>query len=241
MTPAMLRAQSGRLLRIGHKGAAALAPENTIESLAAALDQNVDMVEFDVVQADDGELLVAHSPDEITATTPTLDTALAFLGAQAPGHVGLNCDLKWHGYEQETLAALRSHGFVDRTMVCSVFASSLRSIKRLEPGATTGLSYPWDRHGLSDSSLTAPLARAGVAILRRLLPLRVVGLVRAAEANVAVLSHLVITAPAVKRCHAAGVPVLAWTVDTPADVEHVIRAGVDGVITNDPTVFDSVV
>ena len=48
------RMEQRRFLRIGHKGAAALAPENTIGSLAAALEVGVDMVEFDVVDAPAG-------------------------------------------------------------------------------------------------------------------------------------------------------------------------------------------
>ena len=36
------------MLRIGHRGAAALAPENTIESVRAAVAVGVDGVEFDV-------------------------------------------------------------------------------------------------------------------------------------------------------------------------------------------------
>ena len=37
--------------------------------------------------------------------------------------------------------------------------------------------------------------------------------------------------------HAAGLPVLAWTVDERTDLERVVAAGVDGVITNDPRIF----
>ena len=42
------------------------------------------MAGFDVVQGDDGELLVAHPPAAITPKDPTLDAALAFLVAEAP-------------------------------------------------------------------------------------------------------------------------------------------------------------
>ncbi len=37
--------------------------------------------------------------------------------------------------------------------------------------------------------------------------------------------------------HSIGVPVLAWTVDDPAELERVVAAGADGVITNDPRLF----
>jgi glycerophosphoryl diester phosphodiesterase len=35
------------MLRIGHRGAAALAPENTVAAMRAAIGAGVDMVEFD--------------------------------------------------------------------------------------------------------------------------------------------------------------------------------------------------
>src|SRR5947209_13361495 len=49
-----------RCQRIGHGGASALAPANTIASFDAAREVGVDMVEFDV-RAWDGELVLAHT------------------------------------------------------------------------------------------------------------------------------------------------------------------------------------
>ncbi len=46
--------------RIGHGGASALAPANTLASFDAALEVGVDMVEFDV-RAYHGELILAHT------------------------------------------------------------------------------------------------------------------------------------------------------------------------------------
>ena len=51
------------------------------------------------------------------------------------------------------------------------------------------------------------------------------------------LEHRLVTESSVVKCHAAALPVLAWTVDEPADLERVVTAGVDGVITNDPRIF----
>jgi glycerophosphoryl diester phosphodiesterase len=36
---------------------------------------------------------------------------------------------------------------------------------------------------------------------------------------------------------AMDVPVLVWTVDEPSELQRVVAAGVDGVITNDPRIF----
>jgi glycerophosphoryl diester phosphodiesterase len=51
------------------------------------------------------------------------------------------------------------------------------------------------------------------------------------------LQHRLVTESSVARAHAEGLPVLAWTVDERADLERVVAAGVDGVITNDPRIF----
>ena len=64
-----LRRENGApVLRIGHRGAAHLEPENTIRSLRAAVEQGVDLVEFDVLDLPLGPLVLAHSNhlDEVT-------------------------------------------------------------------------------------------------------------------------------------------------------------------------------
>ena len=48
------------LKRVGHKGADHVAPGNTAESFAAALEHGVDMIEFDVLRTRDGRLVLAH-------------------------------------------------------------------------------------------------------------------------------------------------------------------------------------
>jgi len=51
-----------RPLLIGHKGAAALEPENTLGSLSRAVALGCDLVEFDVLPLD-GRLVLGHSPE----------------------------------------------------------------------------------------------------------------------------------------------------------------------------------
>ena len=58
-----LERRDGRPLAIGHRGAAALAPENTVHSFRAAVSAGVDLVEFDLLALADGTLVVAHSYD----------------------------------------------------------------------------------------------------------------------------------------------------------------------------------
>ena len=53
---------------VGHRGAAAAAPENTLESLRLAAEQGAAMVEFDVKLTADGALILMHD-DALDRTT----------------------------------------------------------------------------------------------------------------------------------------------------------------------------
>ena len=49
--------RGARALRIAHRGAAALGPENTLAAFGRAIEVGVDFVEFDVLDLDDGTLV----------------------------------------------------------------------------------------------------------------------------------------------------------------------------------------
>jgi glycerophosphoryl diester phosphodiesterase len=53
---------------IGHRGASAIAPENTWESFDLALQLGADAIETDIQATSDGELILIHDPD-LTRTT----------------------------------------------------------------------------------------------------------------------------------------------------------------------------
>ena len=46
--------------------------------------------------------------------------------------------------------------------------------------------------------------------------------------------HMLVNPVRMARAHAAGLRVHAWTVDTAARAEKLVRLGVDGLFTNDP-------
>src|SRR5437764_9472727 len=86
--------------RIGHGGASALAPANTLASFDAALEVGVDMVEFDV-RAGRGELILAHTLlDARLADRVPLRGALRHLAARRFADVALNIDVKRPGCER---------------------------------------------------------------------------------------------------------------------------------------------
>jgi glycerophosphoryl diester phosphodiesterase len=225
--------RDGRLLRIGHRGAAALAPENSLEAIALAVELGCDLVEFDVHAVGDA-LVVVHDRPEEAHEHPSLDDVLDFLRASG---VGVHLDLKAHGAERAVAAALRRQGLLERTIVSSFRGATLRALHAVEPGVRLGKTYPQDRTGLVKRPIFRAPARLVVRALKRTLPYRIGPLLRAAHATTAVLYWEVITAAVVERCHALGAPVLAWTVDDAEVVPWLDGLGVDGVVTNDPRIF----
>jgi glycerophosphoryl diester phosphodiesterase len=220
----------GRVLRIGHRGAAALAPENTLRSIEAAIDLDVDLVEIDVVE-EQGRLRLGHDAASLTEESPLLEEALELLAARG---AGVLLDLKSTGVEGHVVSLLREQGIVDRSVVASFHAASLRAVKDVDSTVTTGFSYPFDRAGLSKLRPFQPFVAAGLASLRRALPSRIGRMLASARADAALLHWGLISAQVVERCHAREAAVLAWTVEDDVALERVLAAGVDGVIANDP-------
>jgi glycerophosphoryl diester phosphodiesterase len=256
-----LERRNGSVLRIGHRGAAALAPENTIRAFRAAHAHGVDLIEFDVIDLRGGPLVLAHSDRldevshgaatgtvrdrtlaelrEVAPSLPTLDEALAFFVDEAPG-VGLHVDLKLATRLDELAAALRRFGLELRTVVSSTHAPSLHAIARYAPTVRIAVTYPEDRFGVSRRPVLQPVLRAGLAGLRAAMPARLPRLARSAGATAVMLQHALVTPRAVAAARALGAPVLAWTVDDPDDLERVVAAGAAGVITNDPRIFAAI-
>ncbi len=112
--------------RIGHGGASALEPANTLASFDAAREIGIDMVEFDV-RAGRGELVLAHTIlDSRRPGSVRLSDALSYLSRPRFRNIGLNVDLKHMGCEPTLLDSLRHHGLLDRTLIsCQVAASSI--------------------------------------------------------------------------------------------------------------------
>ena len=73
--------------------------------------------------------------------------------------------------------------------------------------------------------------------MRFLLPYRVAGLVDEVGASAVTLKHNVVSRGVVERCHELGVAVLVWTVNDRSLFRRLDALGVDGVISDDPRIF----
>lgn len=253
-----LRRTAGQFARVGHRGASALAPENTLAALELAVELGCDMLEFDVLDLADGSLVLAHSNNlrevshgaargrvrglalealrQVAPALPTLDDALAFCADRLP-KTALQLDLKRRGIEERVVEALRRHDVLDRSWVSGFDAQALRRVAEVEPDLARSYTLPRDRFGISKRGPLAPVVRGALASLGASLPRRLPSLLSSARAQAATLHHSVASPSAIARAHEVGAAVYVWTVDDPRLARTLVAAGADGIITNDPRIF----
>jgi glycerophosphoryl diester phosphodiesterase len=224
----LLRGARG-VVRVGHRGAAALAPENSLAAIEAAAACGADAVELDVL---DG-LVVAHGP-EVPAGAPRLDEALALVASLG---LAVQVDVKVRGLEAGVAAALRRHGLLERSFVSSFSLPILVAFAAVEPRLPRAFTYPEDRLGVTGNRVLGPATRPALAALRALLPRRLPRWLRAAGASAATLNWAVVTPAVIEVCHRRGVAVYAWTVNEPALAITLIESGLDGIIGDDPRII----
>lgn len=253
--PAIELLRRNRPLVIGHRGASKVAPENTLAAFRSAMTAGADLVELDYHHSRDGIPVVIHDAtlDRTTDATnrwggqnlrvsdrtlaelrelsagrwftppfpgeslPTLNEALEVIQA---GRVTL-VERK-DGDAATCVALLRQQNLVNRVVVQAFDWDYLRDYHRLEPGQVLGaLGPPGSRGGRKLSDEEKALNDVWLDEIREL------------GAQVAVWNRQV-DAASVRSAHARGLKVWVYTIDDPELARHLVAAGVDGVITNDP-------
>ena len=239
-----------RPLNFAHRGASYEAPENTLAAFLLAVELGADGIELDVQLSKDGQLVVIHD-FVLEATTdgagPVRKRTLAELKGLDAGHrfdpayagqqiptlqevidaVGhrllLNIELKTASLRDDGLAeavvqAIENNHLRDRTIVSSFNPLALRRVRKLNPGIPIGLLYAPDLPLL----LRRPWAR------------------HLLELDAIHPHHSLMDDKYVPWAREQGYRVHTWTVDDPVKMKHLVRQGVDIVITNRPDLFRQV-
>ncbi len=217
------------MLTIGHRGASAHALENSLASFRLCVESTqfaCDGVELDIHSTTDGELIVHHDPDladgrsirtlysgELRearlpdgSAVPTLSAALEVL---APIEVFIEAK----GVNIAGLARLvelmHHHPFPSRLHVHAFDHRIIRRLHDLDPSLSLGVlstSYPLDVAG--------PVLAAGARTLWQ--------------------EWKLIDAAMVEQCTAAGIGVIAWTVNDATVARRLRAMGVAGACGNWP-------
>lgn len=228
---------------IAHRGFSARAPENTVAALRRAIEIGADMAELDVTVTSDGHVVCLHD-ETLDRTTdglgPATDRTLAeirrldagswfaaeFAGEPVPtlaevldvadGRILLNVEIKPeavpHGVVDAVARLIRDREMVDRVAVSSFAPEALRRMKVIAPEIVTISLFNDDLHDGRD-------------------PLEIVMEVGSRGLN---MSANRATAELVERCHAHGLPVGVYTVNSKRRMNRMIALGVHALFTDRP-------
>jgi glycerophosphoryl diester phosphodiesterase len=217
------------LIRVGHRGAPAFAPDNTIASFDAAIAVGVDMIEFDVLpDRASGTLYVAHDHGALDVRRSlTLTAALEHFCTPPFARVRLQLDIKRRGIERAVLGALDESGTRGRAFVSGI----TDGFRALAPELPLGWTVP-------DRPLVGELPGLR-ALYRERLPARAAARIAAREVDALVPHWRLVTERLVGAVRDAGGEIYPWTVNDAAELDRLAALGVTGVITNDPRLFAS--
>jgi glycerophosphoryl diester phosphodiesterase len=249
----MLQANERRtgLRLVGHKGADLIAPGNTLKSFAAAVEAGVDTIELDVLWTRDGHprlapaertpLVVAHDWHD-AARRPALTLAEGLDAFTRPplDRVEIDLDIKLPGREEEIVAAVRDAGLLERAMVSTMELSTLARIGELEPALRRGWTYPKvTRDWASKRWAKGPMLGALVWMRERLPGLAARELPKL-DVEAMWVYHPLVSRRLARITDLAQVELIAWTVDDPRRMRKLVAAGVTGLCSNDPRLFERI-
>ena len=227
---------SGFLL-VGHRGAAARAPENTRASLLAALDAAAPAVEVDVALTADGRVVLLHDR--------TLDRTTSGRGPVR--------ERRWdeiRRLEAGSWFAPRFAGenLLDLDAALDVVLGRAHLIVEIKDAlAVDAVLSILERRGAAGGVTISSFAWEALAVVRRRHPgIDLAVTVKRLERRDAVAFAVSIGASAlhpnralasrafVERAHEAGLSVIPYTVNGAEELDRVVVAGADGCFTDDP-------
>ncbi len=227
-----------RFLRIAHRGASHYAPENTLAAIEKAAALKTDMVELDVRSSADGAPVIIHDDCLERATNgagPVSERTLVELKALDAGNgesiptleeaiiacktheIGLYLELKSSSVIRNVVRLLKKHQFHQLTIVSSFRPDWLADIKALDPHLVTSVLFG------SVNIDAVSLARSVNATY-----------VHPAWENRAAEPHTLLTPAWLKRIRQAGLGLITWHEERPAEIAALRQLGVDGICSNAP-------
>jgi len=235
------------VVRIAHRGASALFPENTLLAFGRAIEQGVDALEIDIHRTADDELVVIHDPtlerttngfgavrghslqeirqlDAGQSEKVPLLTEVIQLAREA--QIRLCVEIKGATETEELAIAeaiirtLEAANFLSQAIVTSFSSRALLRAKALNPEVSTMLDPSPQDGSLTPHQVCAQALRAG--------------------ANCLSYDFRFLTPEIVRECQLTGLSLWPWDPDEPADIQQVLSLDVQGVMTNRPDVLNKV-
>jgi glycerophosphoryl diester phosphodiesterase len=221
---------------IAHRGAAAVAPENTLAAFDRAIADGADWVELDVLETADGEVVVVHDRDLMRVAGVNLAIADATIDQLRNIDVG-----SWFASE---FAAQRVPTLADVLELCRGRVGVVIELKyfgrdeRLEERVVDVV----EAARMESQVVVMSLNHDGIRKIRTLRPEWRVGLITAVavgnlttvDADFLAVNRNLATPLFIRDAHAAGKDVYVWPVYDRVEKARMISRGADGLITNAP-------
>ena len=234
------------VIRIGHRGASAAAPENTLAAFAAALDLGVDAIELDCQLSADDELVVIHD-ETLERTTSGIGPVGARSWAElAALDAGSWRDPRFRGERIPRLADVLR--LVDGRAVVNVEIKSARDLGTIEPKlvqlASAHDALDWvlfsSFHEPALHNMRAVSVDAAIGVLwDRPAPTAAIELAKALAAGCIIPGRRHVDRALVDAAHAHNLGVWVWTVNELAEMRRLAALGVDALFSDHPERFAS--
>lgn len=238
---------------VGHRGAAAFAPENTLPSFRHAVEVGADAVELDLLCSADGRLVVIHD-DTLQRTTdgrgPVEERSLEELRSFDAGHRFTTDGGATHPFRGQGVRIPTLEEVLEAVDGLPVVAEIKSPAAGEAMGSWLATSPDRDRIlvGGFSREVVAPAARAArwrcayQEELRSYVLLGKIGLGRFAVpsgVDAAMVPEKrrairIVSPRFVRRAHADGLGVFVWTVNRPDDIRRLLDWGVDGLVSDAP-------
>jgi glycerophosphoryl diester phosphodiesterase len=228
-------------LRIGHRGAAGTAPENTLASFRKALSIGVDAIEFDIHRTRDGEIVVHHDFSLERTTTGSGAISDLTLAEIKQADAGCKFSAEFAGERVPTLLELVETIPAPVILFLEIKAGSFKY-----PGIEEELAAFLTKHNLVERTNISSFDHFALLKMRQLLPTVQTGMLfsgrpvdpvamaKACGATALHPNYATFTKEQVAEAHAAGLTVNVWTPNTPEAIAYCYDLGVDGHITDFP-------
>ena len=243
----------------GHRGARAIMPENTLPAFEYAIQAGVDVLELDLAVTKDNVLVVSHDPllsevfcagpagssrviRELTLAelgrwdcgarpNPLFPKQKAVPGTKAPT-LDQVLDLAARGKFEFNIETKITRKSPQYTPDPGTFSRLLVEAIRRHHLAARCIIQSFDERTLLAAAKLAPAIRRS-ALLEKPVP-DMVAFAQQAQCGIVSPHYSLVTKDAVLKAHEAGLQVVPWTANKPADWDRLIEAEVDAIISDDP-------
>ena len=245
----------------GHRGAAGVAPENTLPSFRRALADGVDVFELDVHATRDGEVVVLHDPTLERTTDgagPVSALSLAELGKLDAGHRfsadgGRTFPFRGQGVRIPRLAELLQAfpqvplNIEIKPEGAAIVAEVVRMVRAARARIVLAAEHDTIMQTIRAAAPEIPTSLATGEVAAFIGALQSGEPPSLPEGAVALQipprfgDVILVSAASVAAAHARGAEIHVWTINDPGEARRLLDLGCDGIMTDVPHVLRPVI